>query len=316
MSMKSTTQILTRIRKYVALSGWVLAFLDSVVSLLLGGYIGTAISGSPNYMWISILFVGYILLSVHRFITQNILPSSLIGEIVSASTVDTVQKESYRRTSLFSSISDSIEYLNRQTCEISYDGKSKTICSEQVSIGLSKVLGSMVSRPQHIFDCDDYSFSIFAAIHYFSIDNNSIVHSVINLRDDFDIVDNIKNNLLHDNTAIGTAFDIGKIAQKCFRENKLIIDSIPLSSSKLRVIASPIPLVCEDGGAEGVILFIMQYRDDIPSDIDYTLKIYGRITANWLNKYSECAEEQAKRRSARSRIPAPLPGPNQRKKAD
>ncbi len=95
-------------------------------------------------------------------------------------------------------------------------------------------------------------------------------------------------SLLRDSEARGSLLDLQKAMQRCYNDNVFVCDSFTPKGELLSIVASPIPMVCESTQANGILLFVSRPGHQCPNDVEITFRIFGRIVANWLTKYSEC----------------------------
>jgi hypothetical protein len=178
-----------------------------------------------------------------------------------------------------------------------------------VAEGLQEVLEALINRPQYVFDCNESRFTVAALVGYRSSDNAAEwLERFITLRDDHQFGDVLTPKLRHDSDLKGSLLDLQKALQRCFNDNTFVCEPFTYNGVNLSIAASPIPQVCETTQANGILLFVTRCGHKCPPDVAITLRIFGRIVANWLAKYSECVLARFEAQRA-LRNPAPRSGP-------
>lgn len=286
--MESLNKLFTRIKSYVTTISWIFVIIETAVALAFGGLFGAHLGSDKSYtgpLWA--LGITYFLLLIAKLSTQRLFPSAVIEELHSRNLLDETKKQLSRRDVVSGFITESITALNQQTCAIT-NKLEQELCSEAVSTGLARVIDPLITRPQYLFDCNESRFTVAAFVSHNSPPPQLWSEHFIIFRDDLEIGDMLTQQLISDQTAGGSTLDLQKVLQRCYNDNQFVCDTFRPQNEDISLAASPIPLVCETTESNGILLFAYPCGHGYPKDVDNSLRIFGRIIANWLFKYSEC----------------------------
>lgn len=173
------------------------------------------------------------------------------------------------------------------TCTVDYqlvDG----LCENPLEGGIKTVLQPIIQMPQYFLDCHKSKYTIAVNFAYypikipiedlkqqgvtdsfFAIQSKSIV-----LRDDYNIREFISEDLLNDVKATGFEYDIHTLGRNAFNHCKLFEKIVTNEHGSFKIIAAPIPQVCE-GPAGGVLFIFSDSSVCNPKDIENTFLIIG-----------------------------------------
>lgn len=285
--MTNLITLFDRLKSYVAQISWIFAIFETAVGVTFGGLLGAHFSGQTYAGPLWALGVAYFVLLFVKLSTQRLFPSALIEELKAKSLLEDSKKQIARRDVISEFVTHSITALNAQTCAISSEAE-EALCSQSASSGLAEVIEPLITRPQYVFDCNESLFSVACLASYRAPAPTGWKDEFMIFRDDHDIAAMLTPDLLWDHTAKGASLDIQKAVQRCYNDNVFVCDSFAPKGATLAIVASPIPLVCETGISNGVLIFVTRCGHNCPTDVENTFRIFGRIIANWLAKYSEC----------------------------
>lgn len=289
-------QILTRSRRYTTAASWLLSAVETVAALVAGGFVGAAISGQDVIFQAVLSSLLYLVFFLFKLYAQNLFPSALFGELQSQEQLRRAEAELQRRKVIFSYLDAAIERLNQQTCSIAE--QTHDLCRKAVNEGLTTLLEPLITRPQYILACDSSRFTVAARVAHTNEKGEWTQHFVV-FRDDLSLAATIGADedgvdVLEDSNATGIRFQLRNALQSAYNHNEFHVQTIRQPQSTLSVVASPIPLICESNAADGVLVLISEQLHQCPVDMSDVLRIYGRLIANWLAKYSECMNSRLK----------------------
>ena len=272
---------------------------ESICCLIVGGGVGALFTEHRFTTFQIIIFVGasalYVWLICTRVRSLNFIPSNVIDNLKATIELEDLNKQLARRDTISKFITDSITALNEQTCAIAKK-KEQGICSQAVSIGLEKVIAPLIQFPQNLFDCKESCFTIVAKVRYLVTPPDERTSYFLIFRDDFEIKNIFPEDLLDRTSVKNSMLEAQHAIQRSLSENKLIYKDFTHNDNELSMTVSPIPTVCEADETNGALIFITHNGHNRPSDMDNTLRIFGRIIANWLDKYSECVAAKAEKK--------------------
>ena len=272
---------------YVQQISWLFVILETAVGVVVGGLVGAYLTGTCYTKSTIALGIAYLALLIVKCSTQRLFPTALMEELKAKISLDEAKKQLSRRDVIAGYVNQSISALNEQTCAISSDDEN-ALCKQAVLSGLGQVIEPLINRPQYLFDCNESQFTVACLVNYKSSHTRDWTDDFIVFRDDFKIAGSLNTDLKDDCTARGHLIDLQKALQRCYNDSAFVCDSYSPQGSKLAIIASPIPMVCETGDSNGILLFVTNCGMNCPADLENTLRIFGRIIANWLAKYSDC----------------------------
>ncbi|TAE90844.1 MAG: hypothetical protein EAZ81_08500 [Verrucomicrobia bacterium] len=285
--MTGINPLLDRLKSYVAQISWIFVIFETAIGVTFGALLGAHFSGATYTGPLWALGIAYLVLLIVKFSTQRLFPSAIVEELKAKQLLEDSKKQLARRDIISEFITHSITALNAQTCAITSEAE-QALCSQAASSGLAQVIDPLISRPQYVFDCNESQFSVACLASYRSPAPKGWVDEFMIFRDDHKIGSMLSSDLLWDHTAKGSLLDIQKAVQRCYNDNVFVCDSFSPYGVQLSIVASPIPLVCETTLSNGVLLFVTRCGHTCPTDVENTFRIFGRIIANWLAKYSEC----------------------------
>jgi len=260
---------------------------ETAIGVTFGGLLGAHFSGKTYTGPLWALGVAYLILLFVKLSTQRLFPAAVVEELKAKQLLEDSKKQVARRDIISEFITQSITALNAQTCAITSEAE-QALCSQAASSGLANVIEPLISRPQYVFDCNESQFSVACLASYRSPAPTGLIDEFMVFRDDHNIRGMLSSGLLCDHTAKGPLLDIQKVVQRCYNDNVFVCESFSPHGAQLAIVASPIPLVCETALSNGVLLFVTRCGHTCPTDVENTFRIFGRIIANWLAKYSEC----------------------------
>ena len=141
----------------------------------------------------------------------------------------------------------------------------------------------------------DYTrFAVGARIfHYFDIGKElDYGHEWIVLRDDIGLEQEMGTDPGLCDGAIGTTLQFRQAIETVMNENRMVRCTVKIQNQSFQLICSPLPLVCDEQQADGILWMVQECLQAAPHDLENVLLIFGRITANWLSKYNECLADK------------------------
>ncbi len=275
-----------------------------VMEALLGIGLGALVSAwislpDKAYLGLCALIAGafYTPLLVLKLRAQWSLPEKLFDHLEAVDQLKATRKELARKEGIDGFIDMAIKSLNSATCRIN-SGQVDHICDSAVKDGLGDVLSNLINRTQIILDCDTARFSVGARVfHYAEAAGQTIRcdHEWLVLRDDLGVNEEVADDPAdhYQTDATGTFLSFRQAIERATNENNLVIVPTTLRGRPIQLICSPIPVVCNEASANGVLWICQECTQPPPSDLANILLIFGRIVANWLSKYHDCLGRRA-----------------------
>jgi hypothetical protein len=87
-------------------------------------------------------------------------------------------------------------------------------------------------------------------------------------------------------------FHIQNAVRESSKFNKYLCKQINIHNDIFTLICSPIPNVCEDCPADGIIFTVYKGVEICSQDSAEVLLIFGRILSNWVSKYNDCVRRE------------------------
>jgi hypothetical protein len=115
---------------------------------------------------------------------------------------------------------------------------------------------------------------------------------ILVLRDDLNLASKFLSKELLQNTQRDEALEVASAIQKSFNNITFIKQNFQIQGTNHTIVCSDIPLVCSDSEATGVLFFIIEGTYSPVVDLPYVLRIFTRITSNYVYKYDECLLSQ------------------------
>lgn len=239
---------------------------------------------------------------VNSLLKASHFPITAIDYLKAKNDLNDLVSELERKKTIDEYIDKAIQTLNLNTCPLTGENEYH-FCDNPIEKGLKEVLDPIITKPNYILDCDKSKFTIALHLPYlFEIiarkdkpEKLDIIEKpkTFTFRDDFNILAFLQNDILVDLDAKGFKFNVHTAGLNTFN-NKYLAESIVLNKKqKLKLITAPIPAVCEDG-ILGVLFVFCEESVSRPKDLENILLIFGRILANWISKYEECALNKTK----------------------
>jgi len=289
---------LAGVRKYLAKVGWLLLIAEALLGLIAGGFISNWINTGEYPCHTAFLTLAFIILLILDAYAKKLFPSAIIGDLENRLRLRDCKGELDRRDELFRQLDISVQRLNEQTCSISQT-QAEQIVSEPVKRSLSRLIAPIIETPNYVFACKSNEYSVIARVGHDDFDKYGVKYRkyFISFRDDLDLFGIISENeqgkdTFEDLESTGLRKIIGGIMRSSFYENRYIIDrESNEADNDYTFIVAPIPLICEDTSAGGVLFIATNTKLDCPGDIPNVLQTYGRLMANWLSRYDEFVDE-------------------------
>ncbi|XZE56152.1 hypothetical protein SH139x_002235 [Planctomycetaceae bacterium SH139] len=289
----SFAQLLIRARQYLVAIGWVIALLETVLALVAGGLIGAALSGGAALPAVVSCLVYLVFFSLKLY-GQSLFPASLFGELEAQQKLERTQSDLNRQNQMFGYVNQSIISLNKQTCSVSIANEPR-VCNESVADGLKDLLAPIIEHPQYVLNCQSNKFTVAVRVEHYVEEDGDIGFSkrIYVFRDDLGLksqldVDADGNDAIDDIDATGIRLKLRNALQASFNDNAFHSEAILAEEMSISLAVSPIPLVCAVEDASGVLMVATDADLKCPCDLPDVLRIYGRLTANWLSKHDEC----------------------------
>lgn len=252
----------------------------------------------------------YIFLLTIKAAYQFKFPSSIIDELISKNELKEKNKLFDRQIAINEYINSAIQGLNKQTCYIDIPNDGEHLCDKGLEFSLTELLQPIVSYTDVILDTStEKKFTI--GIHldsYLKYPNNydeitieetafstSISDwepitdkGLILLRDELELKTILPKELVDKARNIGASYEIQTAIQRTLNNLTFNTHDFVYNENKYSVICSEILEVCSDEYVNGVLFIIYNKGIRFPTDVPEVLRIFNRITANYVSKYNSC----------------------------
>jgi hypothetical protein len=265
-----------------------------------------------NYWYGILLFCGlvYIFLLVIRAAYQYKFPSSIVDELISKRQLEEKNKLFDRQKAINEYITTAIQGLNKQTCVINDDTNNLHLCDQELEVRLTDLLQPIVSYTDVILDTStEKKFSI--GIHLDSYqkfpknyDEIEIVENefgpsiknldsildqgILILRDELNLSELLIKNLIDTERIGGASYEIQTAIKRTLTNLAFNSHDFIYKKTEYTIICSEILEVCSDDYVNGVLFIIFRKGIKYPADVPEILKIFNRVTANYVSKYNDC----------------------------
>jgi len=278
------------------------SILRSILLLLSGAFLGAFIrdlSGTPgkfNLLYFSIVVIAtatFIYLEVRRLRKEKNFPVTILDHLTASADLEEFKKKYNRKVKIDTYVDRSIQSLNANTCPVLYLAPENQLCHQDLQAGLNNVIKDFVDKPHYFLDLDKSKFTVGIYLNqvYDPASPPSTLETEEKLfifRDDLSLVGLLPQELFDLATEHEEKFNLQTAIIECFNFSKYICRKIIVAGKSIRLICSPIPNVCENCPADGVIYCAYEGDDSCPTDIESILLIQGRILSNWISKFNDC----------------------------
>lgn len=298
-----------KLKNWLNWIGVVSQLMEAVFAIFAGTFLGWWLGGEApnwiNYLTFGCFFVFAILFSLRLFSSHIFTAEAVDAEHLRIELTST-QADLVKTKSLFENLDLSVQRLNEETCSIGKYNQDYDNFANDISVGLSEVAHPVVNSPNSLLQCSVARYSIFALVRFTPplepVKKNDRAPSerhVIKLRDDLKISGRLISSqrgmdVVDDSDSTGIRLEIGNFLKtvlnnKIYREETCSNDGaneLGLANGAT-FIGVPIPLICDDSDADGVLLIAAGTSIKCCSDVPIVLHTYARLVANWLHHYSD-----------------------------
>ncbi|REG78409.1 hypothetical protein C8N25_13412 [Algoriphagus antarcticus] len=207
-------------------------------------------------------------------------------------------------------INTAIQGLNKQTCFIDSAGDNEHLCDKELEVRLTELLQPIVSYTDVILDTStEKKFTI--GIHldaYQKFPNNydeieikeaewgkyisdweSISDKgLIILRDELELSEILPKGLLDEERISGASYEIQTAIKRTLNNLTFNTHDFTFKDKRYTIICSEILEVCSDEYVNGVLFIVHKHGIVFPTDVPEVLRIFNRVTANYVSKYNSC----------------------------
>lgn len=280
------------------------------------GVASNKVEATFNY-WTGILIacsLVYIFLIAIKAAYQFKFPSSIVDELISRRQLEEKNKLFDRQKAINEYINSAIQGLNKQTCFIEIPSDREHLCDKELEVRLTELLQPIVSYTDVILDTStEKKFTI--GIHldaYQKFPNNydditiketrygtSISdwepisdEGLIILRDELGLIDLLPKGLVDEVRISGASYEIQTAIKRTLNNLTFNTHDFTYNDKKYSIICSEILEVCSDDYVNGVLFIIHNQGIQFPTDVPEVLRIFNRVTANYVSKYNSCIVDE------------------------
>lgn len=249
---------------------------ESLVAVVAGGFVGVAIEHKSLSLWTVVFFSLFAVTQIIKFTLEGTVGESVLKELWSAHKLEQLQRESQRTCSNFERIRRSIVSLNERTCTI------EKLCDQGFPAYMRPMLDACFDNPNELLCTKDakiyveiYCKEVLEIADKFALHHRPLVFVY---RDDFGEVpdeDDFER-------------EINEVRERASQTNRFSNYKTQFSKRADRIIACPIPTVCEDGNTLGAIVIAANLCEECCDNLREVLSIFSRVVANSLIKYNDC----------------------------
>ncbi|WP_323028571.1 hypothetical protein [Gelidibacter japonicus] len=256
----------------------------------------------------------YIFLIVIKAAYQFKFPSSIVDELISKRQLEEKNKLFDRQKAINEYINSAIQGLNKQTCSIDTRSNNEHLCDEELEVRLRELLQPIVSYTDVILDTStEKKFTIgihLDAYHKFPnnydqieidegdwgtyiVDYEPILDKgLIILKDELELYEILPKCLLDDERISGASYEIQTAIKRTLNNLTFNTNDFSYNDKEYSIICSEILEVCSDDYVNGVLFIIHRQGIIFPSDVPEILRIFNRVTANYVSKYNSCIVDE------------------------
>jgi len=295
----------SKLQKYFAFDKQDAIFQSILKSLLLligGAFLGAFIrdlsASTPRFNWIFFLIVIsalaiFIYLEVRRLKREKNFPLGILDHLTALYDLDELKKRYNRKVKIDEYIDKSIQSLNANTCPVVYMQPENQLCHQDLQAGLRNVIEDFIEKTHYFLDLDKSKFTVGVYLDNIYDPNSkpgdlNIEEKNFLFRDDLKLSDLIPDPLYGIEKENEERFNFQTALIKSYNLSKYLCTKIVVSDKPITLISSPIPNVCENCPADGVIFCVFEGHDLCPTDVENVLLIQGRILSNWVSKFNDC----------------------------
>jgi hypothetical protein len=263
--------------------------------------------------WTGILLscsIFYIFLVVIKAAYQFKFPSSIVDELISKRQLEEKNKLFDRQKAINEYINTAIQGLNKQTCSIDTVADNEHLCDKELEVRLTELLQPLVSYTDVILDTStEKKFTIgihLDAYHKFPNNYEEIEieeanwgtyitdydpisdKGLIILSDELELIETLPKNLVDDERISGASYEIQTAIKRTLNNLTFNTHDFSYNDKKYSIICSEILEVCSDDYVNGVLFIIHRQGIVFPNDVPEVLRIFNRVTANYVSKYNSC----------------------------
>jgi hypothetical protein len=267
--------------------------------------------------WTGILLacsILYIFLIVINAAYQYKFPSSIVDELMSKRKLEEKNKLFDRQKALNEYINSAIQGLNKQTCFIDNVADKEHLCDKELEVRLTELLQPIVSYTDVILDTStEKKFTIGVHLDAYqkfpsNYDKIEIKEAdwgiyiadykpisdkgLIILKDELQLIELLPKNLVEEQRINGASYEIQTAIKRTLNNLTFNTHDFSYNDKKYSIICSEILEVCSDDYVNGVLFIIHQQGIGCPTDVPEILRIFNRITANYVSKYNSCIVDE------------------------
>lgn len=256
----------------------------------------------------------YIFLLAIKAAYQFKFPSSIVDELISKKQLEEKNKLFDRQKAINEYINSAIQGLNKQTCFIEIPSDREHLCDKELEVRLTELLQPIVSYTDVILDTStEKKFTIGIHLDAYqkfpnSYDNITIEETeygtsisdwepisdkgLIILRDELGLVDLLPKGLVDEERISGASYEIQTAIKRTLNNLTFNTHDFTYNDKKYSIICSEILEVCSDDYVNGVLFIIHNQGIQFPTDVPEVLRIFNRVTANYVSKYNSCIVDE------------------------
>lgn len=280
------------------------------------GVASNKIGDTFNY-WAGILIccsLIYLFLLVIKTAYQLKFPSSIVDELMAKRDLEEKDKLFGRQKAINEYINTTIQGLNKQTCYINASDGREHLCDKELGIRLTDLLQPIASYTDVILDTStEKKFTI--GIHLdqyqkFPTDYNDVElveydfgtslknwepisdEGILILRDELNLLELLPKDLVDIEKINGSAYEIQTAIKRTLNNLTFTEQEFTFNDTTYTIICSEILEVCSDDYVNGVMFIIYKKGITYPTDVPDVLRIFNRVTANYVSKYNTCIFEE------------------------
>lgn len=256
----------------------------------------------------------YIFLIVIKAAYQFKFPSSIVDELISKRQLEEKNKLFDRQKAINEYINTAIQGLNKQTCSIDTVADKEHLCDKELEVRLTELLQPIVSYTDVILDTStEKKFTIGVHLDAYqkfpsNYDEIEIKEAdwgiyiadyepisdkgLIILRDELELIEILPKNLVDEERISGASYEIQTAIKRTLNNLTFNTHDFSYNNKKYSIICSEILEVCSDDYVNGVLFIIHQQGIVFPTDVPEILRIFNRVTANYVSKYNSCIVDE------------------------
>lgn len=236
----------------------ILAKIEACLALAAGAFIGSFFYSleKKDLLLAAILTAIFLYLFYRRLSKESQFSMSALGELKSTIALNDAKKEIERKILIEDGISNSVKFLNNNTCNYNVINSENSFCEQGISKGLLSIYEPYFSNLHNLLNTSTTKFTVGAYINGFlklpenfevSVQDPYVERDIFIEKDDFDFNLFFVKDILTNQDLLDLSFLFQTHFLNTFKHGKFLQNSFLHDEKEFTLITAPIPTVRDDG---------------------------------------------------------------------